>query len=183
MPVTYFQLKIYERQQLDRIYEFMTTPLRRTDGIQQKSQFEDFSRFLRNLIESNGCLNHQKYLTPRWNKQNKCHSQFWNVNIYDRPTQANGRHPTKFAIWRFFPLSAQFNRVQNGHAKQLKCLTPVERKKDTKQILPQNVNIYDHPIQANGRYPTKVAISWFFPFSAQFKSPEWTCWTTKVPPR
>ena len=29
---------------------FMIAPLRRTDGIQQKSQFEDFSHFLRNLV-------------------------------------------------------------------------------------------------------------------------------------
>ena len=34
--------------------------------------------------------------------------KLWKPLFYDRPTQANGRHPTKVAIWRFLPFSAQF---------------------------------------------------------------------------
>ena len=32
----------------------------------------------------------------------------WQPLFYVCPTQANGRHPTKVAIWRFLPFSAQF---------------------------------------------------------------------------
>ena len=64
--------------------------------------------YVRHHINISRCL---LYISNRKSLQDNIITDFTILRLslfYDCPTQANGRHPTKVAIWRFLPFSAQF---------------------------------------------------------------------------